>query len=238
MSLTLLHLSDPHLDGEPERAQRLRAVLDLLPASRRPDATVVTGDVADTGAAAAYDQFRAEMDGREPWLAAPGNHDHADRFAEAFASGAPVSALDVGRLRVIGIDVTVPGSDHGELRPDAAEAAAALAEGATATVLAFHQPPAPIGHAYIDSMPLVNPDALAGLVARIGTVAAILCGHAHTAAAATFAGVPLLLAPGIVSALGADPDRTPLTDREHPPGLALHRFDEDGTVTTSFHYAV
>lgn len=237
MNLTLLHLSDPHLDGEPERAERLRAVLDLLPASRRPDAIVITGDVADTGTAAAYDQFRAALDGHEPWLAAPGNHDHADRFADAFASGRPVSALDVGDVRIIGIDVTVPGSDHGELRPEVAELAAARAEGAGATVLAFHQPPIRIGHAYIDSMPLVNPEALADLVKRIGTVAAILCGHAHTPVASTFAGVPLLLAPGIVSALGTDPDHSPLTDREHPPGLALHRFDQDGTVTSSFHFA-
>jgi Icc protein len=237
MSLTLLHLSDPHLDGGPERAQRLRDVLDLLPASRRPDATVVTGDVADTGAAEAYAQFRSVMDGRGPWLAAPGNHDHAGRFADAFTAGEPVSALDADGLRIIGVDVTVPGHDHGELRPEVADLAAAKAAGAGAAVLAFHQLPVPIGHSYIDSMPLVRPEALAELVARIGTVAAILCGHAHTAAASTFAGVPLLLAPGIVSALGPDPDRTPLTNREHPPGLALHRFDADGTVTSSFHFA-
>jgi 3',5'-cyclic AMP phosphodiesterase CpdA len=231
MSLTVLHLSDPHLDGSPERASRLRAVLDLLPDSRRPDAVLVTGDVADTGTAVEYTQFREVMDGRGPWLAVPGNHDDPSRFGTP-----PVDVLDLGALRLIGLDVTVPGEDHGHLSHDVADRAAAAADGAPVTVLAFHQPPIALGHGYIDSIGLRNPEAVADLIGRIGTVAAVLCGHAHTAAAGTFAGVPVLLAPGIVSALRTDPDHRPLTDREHPPGAALHRFD-GARVTSSFHYA-
>lgn len=232
MSLTLLHLSDPHLDGGEVRAERLRAVLDLMPASRRPDAIVVTGDVADHGADAEYVQFRDIMAGRGPWLAVPGNHDDPDRFG----NDGPVTSLDLDGLRITGIDVTVPGEDHGELRSEVAALAAERAAGAAATVLAFHQPPITIGHGYIDPMNLRNPDALAALVDRIGTVAAILCGHAHTAGATTFAGVSLLLAPGIVSSLRPDPDHRPLTNRDLPPGAALHHF-VGGTVTTTFHYA-
>jgi 3',5'-cyclic-AMP phosphodiesterase len=59
----------------------------------------------------------------------------------------------------------------------------------------------------------------------------------HTPVATAFAGVPLLVAPGIVSALRLDPDQQPLTDRSHAPGMALHRFEHDGTVLTSFHCA-
>lgn len=233
MALTLLHVSDPHLNGGPEAAARLAAVLDLLPASRRPDAIVVTGDVADTGSAAEYAQFHELMAAREPWIAAPGNHDDPG----AFGGGEPVSALDLDGLRVLALDVIVPGHDHGVLRAEVADRAAELAQGAETVVLALHQPPIRIGHPYVDGMLLRNPDALAGLVARIGSVAAILCGHLHTPAAATFAGVPLLLAPGVHSVLRLDPDHRPLTNREHPPGLALHRFDADG-VTSQFHYAV
>ena len=226
---TLLHLSDPHLDGSKERADRLRAVLDLLPASRRPDAIVVTGDVADNGAADEYVQFRAVMEGREPWLAVPGNHDDP-----ALLAGLPF--LDVGELRILGLDVTVEGEDHGELRDEVAEQAVSLAKDAKSTVLAFHQPPVRIGHSYVDPMRLLDAEPLARLVERIGNVTAILCGHVHTAAASSFAGVPLLIAPGIVSALRPDPDRQPLVDRTLPPGMALHSF-EDGVVTTTFHYA-
>lgn len=226
---TLLHLSDPHLDGSRERADRLRAVLDLLPPFRRPDAIVVTGDVADTGAADAYAQFQAVMEGREPWLAVPGNHD-----SPALLAGPPF--LDVGDLRVLGLDVTVAGENHGELRDEVAEQAVRLAAGAGRTVLAFHQPPVWIGHSYIDSMRLLNAESLASLVNRIGTVTAILCGHAHTAAVSSFAGVPVLMAPGIVSALRLDPADRPIASLTHAPGMALHSF-EDGAVTTTFHYA-
>lgn len=225
---TLLHLSDPHLDGSQERADRLRAVLDLLPASRRPDAIVVTGDVADHGAADEYAQFQAVMVGREPWLAVPGNHDTPELLA-----GLPF--LDVGDLRILGLDVTVAGQDHGELRDEVAEQAVSLAADAGRSVLAFHQPPVRIGHSYVDPMRLLDAEPLARLVARIGNVEAILCGHVHTAAASSFAGVPLLIAPGIVSALRPDPDGEPLVSRTSPPGMALHSFEE-GVVTT-FHYA-
>lgn len=224
---TLLHLSDCHLDGSEERAERLRAVLDLLPASRQPDGIVLTGDIADNGASHEYAQFNEVMAARTNWLAVPGNHD-----SPAGLTSTPV--LDVGDLRVVGMDVTVPGENHGELRAEEAERVASLATGRT--VLAFHQPPVPIGHAYVDSMRLLNPEALAELVARIGTVTAILCGHVHTPVVSRFAGVPVLAAPGIVStaSLEADP---PSVNRAHPPGLALHQFASDGTVTTSFHYA-
>jgi Icc protein len=226
---TLLHLSDPHLDGSDERADRLRAVLDLLPPSRRPDAIVVTGDIADNGAGHEYAQFQAVMEGREPWLAVPGNHD-----TPALLGASPF--LDVGDLRVLGLDVTVAGEDHGDLRDEVAEQAVSLAAGAGRTVLAFHQPPMRIGHSYADLMRLLNAEVLAALVERIGTVEAILCGHVHTASASSFAGVPVLVAPGIVSALRLDPGHPQMADQAHAPGMALHSF-EHGTVTTTFHYA-
>lgn len=233
---TLLHLSDPHLDGSERRAERLRAVLDLLPPSRQPDAIVITGDIADNGAAAEYEQFGAVMRGRLPWLAVPGNHDAPALLADAFGTRADVSVLDVGDLRVLGLDVTVPGENHGLLRAEVAEQAVSLSAGAPCTVLALHQPPMLIGHGYVDPMRLLNADALADLVARIGTVAAVLCGHVHTAVTSSLAGVPVIAAPGVVSASRLDPDARPLTDHSHAPGMALHRF-ADGVVTTSFHYA-
>lgn len=228
----MLHLSDPHLDGSRERADRLRAVLDLLPPSRRPDAIVITGDIADTGSETEYEQFAAVVEGRAPWLAVPGNHDSPARLTAALGEQ---RFLDAGDLRVVGLDVTVAGEDHGELRDEIAEQAVSLAT-TRHTVLALHQPPVRIGHGYVDPMRLLNAEVLAALVERIGTVRAILCGHVHTASASSFAGVPVLIAPGIVSALRLDPDSRPMTDLAHAPGMALHHF-EDGAVTTTFHYA-
>jgi 3',5'-cyclic AMP phosphodiesterase CpdA len=233
MTFTVLHLSDPHLTEDPATSARLRQVLDL-PASRRPDAVVVTGDIADHGLPAEYDAFAKTMVGQPPWLAVPGNHDDpATLRAVLGLDECPV--LEVGPVRVIGLDVTVPGEDHGFLRSDTADRVVAAAAGAERVVLAFHQPPVLIGHAYVDTMPLTNPEALVALTRRLPQVIAIFCGHVHTAVASSLDGIPVLGAPGIVSSLGLDPDRRPLTLRDVPPGLALHRIAADGSLTTTFH---
>ncbi|MGW1343765.1 metallophosphoesterase family protein [Kribbella sp. NPDC002412] len=193
MTLTVLHLSDPHLTADPGSSERLRQVLDL-PASRRPDAVVVTGDIADHGLPEEYDVFAAAMTGQPPWLAVPGNHDDPETLRKVLGQDeCPV--LDVGPVRVIGLDVIVPGEDHGFLRPETADLVVAAAAGAERVVLAFHQPPVPIGHAYADTMPLTNPDALVELTRRVPPVVAILCGHVHTAVASSLDGIPVLGAP-------------------------------------------
>ena len=53
----------------------------------------------------------------------------------------------------------------------------------------------------IDAIRLSDEDRLADLVTRHPNVVAILCGHAHSPAATTFAGRPLLVVPGVVSTL-------------------------------------
>ncbi|KAA5832627.1 metallophosphoesterase [Saccharopolyspora hirsuta] len=234
MSATLLHVSDPHLTADPASAERLRQVLDLA-APRRPDAIVATGDISDHGEPAEYRAFAEVMADRPPWLAIPGNHDHpATLRAELRQDRCPV--LEAGHVRVIGLDVTVPGEDHGFLRDDAAQAAEAAARGAHQVVLALHQPPVLIGHSYVDAIPLTNPEALVGLLGRLPRVVAVLSGHVHTPLVSSLAGVPVLGAPGVASELAVDPDRRPLMFGG-APGMALHRIGDDGTVTTTFHHA-
>lgn len=234
MSVTLLHLSDPHLTEDPVSVRRLHAVLDLPPA-RTPDAIIATGDIADHGRAPEYEAFAKAMAAQSPWLAVPGNHDDPDTLRAVLRQD-PCPVLDTGNVRVIGLDVTVPGENHGFLREDTAQAAAARADGARHVVLALHQPPISTGHAVIDGMLLTNPDALADLVGRIPHVVAILCGHIHTPLASSLAGTPVLCAPGVASALELDPDRRPIVTSDSAPGMALHRIDDDGALTTTFHY--
>jgi Icc protein len=66
-------------------------------------------------------------------------------------------------------------------------------------------------------------------------VVAVLCGHAHTPAATTFAGRPLLAAPGVVSTLRFpwEPGDAVL-DHDLPPALAYHVIDDDRGVTTHY----
>jgi hypothetical protein len=64
----------------------------------------------------------------------------------------------------------------------------------------------------------------------------VLCGHAHTPAAATFAGRPVLVAPSITSTLMLPFETDRVMDRDIPPMIAFHLLTEDRRLTT--HYRV
>lgn len=92
----------------------------------------------------------------------------------------------------------------------------------------------------VDRIRQTGEDRLAEVLRRHPTVTALLCGHVHTGAATTFAGIPLRIAPGVVSGSllpgepGSDRDWAeggPVT-RGHPPELLLHVLHDDGRLTT------
>ena len=60
--IVLAHVSDPHFDGghrAVERSQRIMGYLNTL--ARPVDAVIVTGDIADHGTAAEYQQAAAVL---------------------------------------------------------------------------------------------------------------------------------------------------------------------------------
>ncbi|WP_162606199.1 metallophosphoesterase [Jiangella asiatica] len=233
---TLLHLSDLHLDDDLARG-RLDRALRILPPSRRPDLIVITGDLADHGRREEYVDLVSAMRGDIPWIVCPGNHDDPALMAQVLGwdqSGA--MSLDVDDVRVVALDVTVPGEDHGHLRPEVTDAAFRAAEDAENVVLALHHPPVPLGHEYADSIGLSNPTALGDLVIALPRTRLVVTGHVHTALATTFAGRPVVGAPSLAAALRPDPAARPLTDAGSAPGVALHELGPDG-VRSSFHYA-
>lgn len=132
---------------------------------------------------------------------------------------------DVGDLRDIALDVTVPEQDHGLLRPEVMDAAAQAAQGAHQVVLAMHHPPVPIGHEVADAMLLMNAEALKELVVQLPHASLILTGHVHTALASQFAGVPLAGAPSAGPALRPDSAMRPITSSGSIPGIAVHEID-------------
>jgi 3',5'-cyclic-AMP phosphodiesterase len=71
------------------------------------------------------------------------------------------------------------------------------------------------------------------VVRRHPQVVAVLCGHAHTAGSTTFGGVPLLVAPGVVSTLTFPWERGADLDYGQPPAIAFHVLD-GGRLTTHF----
>ncbi|WP_242911154.1 metallophosphoesterase [Actinomadura terrae] len=132
-------------------------------------------------------------------------------------------------------DSTVPGEDHGFLDEETlAWLDATLGErpGAPAFVC-FHHPPVPLHIPYVDAIRQFGEDRLADVLARHPQVVAVLCGHAHTSAVTTFAGRPLLVAPGVVSTLRL-PGEEGIVDLEAPPGYALHVLHDDRRLTTHY----
>jgi hypothetical protein len=61
-----------------------------------------------------------------------------------------------------------------------------------------------------------------------------VCGHAHTPAASTFAGRPLLVAPGVVSTLRLPWEHGEVLDHSLPPAIAFHVLDDEWRLTTHY----
>lgn len=209
----IVHLSDLHLaaDGRPlfgtvDADAHLRAALGRLVASGvAPAAIVVTGDIADAGAPDGYrgarellESVASELGAQLVWV--PGNHDRRPVFRELLLDQEPSddeldSVHDLGGLRLVVLDTSVPGHEHGELADHQLRwLAQVLAPPAPrGTVLAMHHPPIPVVIAPSDRIELHGQQRLAEVLH--GTdVRAILAGHLHYATTSSFAGIPVSVA--------------------------------------------
>jgi 3',5'-cyclic-AMP phosphodiesterase len=209
----IVHVSDTHLlagdrllggryDSSGNLVRTLEAVerLDI-----RPDAIVFTGDLTDLGEPDAYAALRAAVEPVAARLGAPvvwvaGNHDERPALRAGLLDAEPTQEAvtgvwDLGGLRLIGLDSTVPGWHHGDLDATQLEwLAEQLAEPAPlGTLLALHHPPLPSHLPLFDILELRHQDALAAVIA--GTdVRGILAGHLHYSTSGTFAGIPVSVA--------------------------------------------
>lgn len=243
----IAHVSDLHLDGHARSIERTRAVMDYL--NGLPfdlDVVLVTGDIADHGLAEEYADARELLTSRHPVLACPGNHDDRAAFRQGLldrsASTGPINQVYSGNGFAIALcDSSIAGRDDGYLDDETiAWLEQILAETAPdlPVVLAFHHPPTRIHIPFIDDIRQFGEDRLARLIEKHPNIAAVLCGHAHSAATTTFAGRPLIVAPGVVSTL-----LLPWETRRHPqdfvrsdlpPAVAFHVLEPSGRLTTHY----
>ncbi|MGW6918898.1 metallophosphoesterase [Kitasatospora sp. NPDC054939] len=238
----LAQISDLHLDGSERAAERAARVVGHLRSLPTPvDALLVTGDIADHGTIEEYRQAAALLELPFPVLTCPGNHDvrsayRAGLLGEAPSDG-PVNRLHrVGPVAVLMCDSTIPGSDEGLLDTatlDWVESSLTGLAPGTRALIAFHQPPVVLHHPLPDAGRLREPERLAALLDRHPEVVAVLTGHAHTAAAAQFAGRPLVVGPATTWTLRLPWEGEAAADRDAPPGLAYHVVD-GGTLATHF----
>lgn len=209
----IVHVSDTHLlagnrplGGRYDTAANLAATLAAIERTGvRPDAIVFTGDLTDLGEPEAYAALRAEVEPFAARLGAPvvwvaGNHDERPALRAGLLDAAPTSepvtgVWDLGGLRLIALDSTVPGWHHGEIEPEqlAWLRGVLAAPAPLGTILALHHPPLPSHIPFFDILELRDQGALADAIA--GTdVRAILAGHLHYSTSGTFAGIPVSVA--------------------------------------------
>jgi 3',5'-cyclic AMP phosphodiesterase CpdA len=243
--IVLAHVSDTHLDCSDRRAERATRVMSYLNDLPRPvDAIVVTGDIADHGLPAEYEEARKILSSPHRVLTCPGNHDVRRAYREVLLDvpGGDEPVNDSHRVAgaVIALcDSSIPGRADGLLADETIawlDAVLADAPNDAPAFIGFHHPPAILHSPFIDAIRQHGADRLAGLVARHPQVVALLCGHAHTPAATTFAGRPLLVAPGVVSTLRLPWEHGEGLDYDLPPAIAFHILDDDRRLTT--HYRV
>ncbi|USQ84089.1 phosphodiesterase [Streptomyces phaeoluteigriseus] len=250
--LVLAHISDLHLDGSAratERAERVCERLRNLPG--RVDALLVTGDIADHGTEAEYEEAARILGPhgpRTPWpvLTCPGNHDRRAPYRKALlgrpAADGPVNSVQVfDGGAVLMCDSSIPGEDEGALADETyawIEETLDELDGDVPALLAFHHPPVSLHHPLPDGYRLRDPGRLAALLERRPEIAGIITGHAHSPAATTFAGRPLVVGPGVTWTLRLPWEGEEIADREAPVGLAFHVLDEDRRLTSHFRVVV
>jgi 3',5'-cyclic AMP phosphodiesterase CpdA len=240
------HVSDVHLDGTSGMAARTEAVMRHLADMRVPiDAVLVTGDIADHGADAEYEEAVKALAGSYPVMLCPGNHDERRAYrrsllgvADEVVDDSPINAVHrVGDVTFAMCDSSIPGRDDGFLSDETLRwLDDTLRDNDGPAFVCFHHPPVDLGQPFIDEIRMTDEQRLADVIARHPDVVALLCGHAHTAAASTFAGRPLLVAPGVKNTLQMPWESDSPMDNDAPPAFAFHILHDDRRLTT--HYRV
>jgi 3',5'-cyclic AMP phosphodiesterase CpdA len=241
----LLQISDPHIgatwNGADPDECLLRAVEAILSLPDRPDALLVSGDLTDNGAPEEYRQVRellAPLDLRPHVL--PGNHDLRGPLREAFGlpgeGEEPVSyAVDLGPLRLICLDSTIPGAEGGSL--DGGRImwldAALDEEPGKPTVVALHHPPLRTEMPTFERIGLAPEScaALGEVVARHPQVMRIVAGHVHRSIVAELGGRAVVTVPSTYLQAALDFTAPKLRMDADPPGFAVHAL-RDGTLAT------
>ncbi|NAZ88506.1 hypothetical protein GTR00_20780 [Kineococcus sp. T90] len=194
-----------HGGGRVDTTAVLRHVLASLAGVGPLDAVVVSGDVSDDGSTASYETARDLVGGfaREhgagvvAW--AMGNHDLAEPFTRVL--GPTRCVHDVGGLRLVVLDSSVPRFGYGVLEEEQLEhLRGVLAEPAPrGTLVVVHHSPLPAPTVLHEGLRLQEPHRLLEAVA--GTdVRAVLSGHYHHPYVATLpGGLTAVVAPGVAN---------------------------------------
>jgi 3',5'-cyclic-AMP phosphodiesterase len=238
----LAQLSDFHLGEKPrdglDPEQCARAVVAALGALPNPiDALLISGDLAEHAKRKEYalaQEIVAPLG--VPVSVLPGNHDVRAKMRAAFdlpgEGDDPIDyAVDLGPLRLVVVDSTIPGEDRGDFTPAQLEwlETTLTAAPALPTIVAMHQPPLVTAVADWDGVIMTPGDraALGAVIERHPQVRAIVGGHLHRLATSALAGRPVLAAPPTYLHAHPDFEAETVRMRGGPPGFVLHALRGD-----------
>ncbi len=232
----VVQLSDPHLGadwapGDP--AAGLAAAVESVRAMRiQPDALLVTGDLADGATDAQYDQVRELLAPLGvPAYVLPGNRDDRSTLRAHFdlpgAGAEPVCyCADLGPLRLVVLDSTIPGEDSGDLDDGQIKWLEGVLAASTEqpTLIAIHHPPLRTGVPAWDEIGLseTGRQRLAEVVARHRQVRLIVAGHVHRTIWGELAGRPVLSVPSTYVQGRLKFGSRELELSNEPAGFAVH----------------
>lgn len=249
-----MQLSDTHVVREGATyfgIDTARYLADAIAAVNRlepqPEYAVVTGDIANFGAAAEYERFVTLMSSlRIPYVVIPGNHDDRDRLREVLpertfraASGPRIRfAVEDFSIRLVALDANSERPWPGAyLNPAEAQwLDRTLAQRRDVpTIVAVHQPPFRTGLHYLDLGGFVGARRLRAVVDRHPQVGRVISGHIHCVRSARWRVATAQSAPSTA------PQKIPLLFMDHrivglrdeTPGFAVHAFAGDAGVRTT-----
>ncbi len=178
-----------------DTAHSLRAVLGQAMGEARPDAVLVTGDVAHDPTEQSYDRVRAILaeffDG--PTLCLPGNHDVAESMGDLLQT----TELVLGRWLLVALDSHVDDTPEAEVS-DADFARVRDAIGCHSehfVIVATHHPPVQVDCPWLDKDRIQNAQLLLEWLSERPSVKGMVFGHAHQVVEATYRELPLMGTP-------------------------------------------
>lgn len=181
---TIARISDVHVrprgilyqDAVDSNRMLATAIACLNQLSPAPDLVLITGDLTDEGQPDEYAMLRELLAPLQPpFIVLPGNHDDRDHLRAAFGDhrylpndGPLHFAMDIGDVKIVALDTSVPQQHHGELSAASLEwFDRALTECRDRPALvAMHHPPFATGIPYLDIYGMRDTAAFAEVLQR------------------------------------------------------------------------
>jgi 3',5'-cyclic AMP phosphodiesterase CpdA len=228
-----------------DSAAGLRAAVETInDLELAPDLVLATGDLVNDGTSAQYDHLQELLaDLRAPFVPMPGNHDDRTelrrRFPAVLRDGAadePLDfTLDLGPVRLVCLDTTIPGRHDGHLTASQLDWLDHELSSAPErpTIVAQHHPPVSSGVIWMDERcGFQGGDNEAAVLGRHPQVEAVVSGHLHRAFHSRYAGTVAVTCPSTACqlALGLATEATRYS--AEPTGFALHHWRADVGLTS------